>query len=130
MKKALLLAAALVAVAPTAAAAADRPCLEFGWIYNWKEINDKTLMVEDYSHKKYRLSLIGTCYNLRYYQQLGFKSRGALSISCLQPGDQVIQRDYGFGGGGGRCAITHIDYYTPEMEAADRAAAKQKGGGY
>ena len=128
MKKALLLAAALVALAP-AAAAADRPCLEFGWIYSWKDINDKTLIVEDYNHRKYRLSLIGTCYNLRYYQQLGFKSRGALSLTCLAPGDEVIQRDYGFGGFGGRCAITHIDYYTPEMEAADRAAAKEKGSG-
>ena len=132
MKKALLLAAALVALAPTAAVA-ERPCIEFGWIYSWKDINDKTLIVEDYSHRKYRLSLIGTCYNLRYYQQLGFKSRGALSLTCLSPGDEVIQRDYGFGGGpgGGRCAITHIDYYTPEMEAADRAAAKEKDhGGY
>ncbi len=132
MKRALLLAAALAAFAP-AAAAADRPCLQFGWIYNWKPVANRILMVEDYSHRRYRLSLIGTCYNLAYYQSLGFKSRGALSISCLQPGDEVIQRDFGYGGGGGlygRCAITHIDYYTPEMEAADRAAAKGKGYGY
>ena len=128
MKKALLLAVALVALAPTAAVA-DRPCLQFGWIYNWKVINDKTLMVEDYHHRRFRVSLIGTCYNLNYYEQLGFKSRGALSISCLEPGDEVIQRDYGIGGAalGGRCAITHIDYYTPEMEAADRAAAEARG---
>jgi hypothetical protein len=134
MKKALLLAAAVAALAPTSAVA-DRPCLQFGWIYNWKPITDRILMVEDYSHRKFRLSLIGTCYNLAYYQSLGFKSRGALSITCIQPGDEVIQRDYGgFGGGGayGRCAVTHIDYYTPEMEAADRAAAEAKGhrGGY
>ena len=136
MKRALFLAAALAALLPATAVAdrPDRPCVQFGWIYNWKAISDRILMVEDYSHRKYRLTLIGTCYNLDYYQRLGFKSRGALSISCLQPGDEVIQRDYGPGAGalGGRCAITHIDYYTPEMEAADRAAAKQKGyrGGY
>jgi hypothetical protein len=132
MRKALLVAVALAALTPATANAEGRPCLQFGWIYNWKPITDKILMVEDYSHRKFRLSLIGTCYDLGYYQKLGFKSRGALSISCIAPGDEVIQRDYGFGAGGGRCAITHIDYYTPEMEAADRAAAKEKGyrGGY
>lgn len=131
MKKALLFAAALAALMPSSAIA-QRPCLKFGWIYNWKPITDKVLMVEDYDHQRYRLSLIGTCYDLGYYQKLGFKSRGAFAISCLAPGDEVIQRNYGFGAGGGRCAITHIDYYTPEMEAADRAAAAEKGhhGGY
>ena len=130
MKRALFFSAALAALIPTSAVA-ERPCLQFGWIYSWKAITDKILMVEDYEHRKYRLSLIGTCYDLGYYQKLGFKSRGALSISCIQPGDEVIQRDYGFAPGG-RCAVTHIDYYTPEMEAADRAAAAEKGhhGGY
>src|SRR5215468_6224926 len=74
MKRALYLAAALAALIPTSAVA-DRPCLQFGWIYNWKPVTDKILMVEDYNHRKFRLSLIGTCYNLYYYQKLGFKSR-------------------------------------------------------
>jgi len=130
MKKALLLAAAFAALAPTTANA-DRPCLQYGWIYNWKAISDKTLMVEDYHHRKFRLSMIGMCNNLQFHEALQFKSRGALSLSCLQPGDEVISRDFGIGPS--RCAITRIEYYTPEMEQADRAAmhaARDRRGGY
>ena len=131
MKKALLLAAALAALAPNTALA-ERPCLEFGYIYNWTALNDRTLIVEDYYHRKYKMSLIGVCYNLKFHERLAFKSPGALALTCLSPGDEVITRD--FGTGFSRCAITHIDYYTPEMERADRAAAdaakEQRHGGY
>ena len=131
MRKALLLAAAFAVLAPTAANA-ERPCLKFGWIYNWKAISNKTLMVEDYDHRKFRLSMIGTCQNLQFHEALRFKSRGAFALSCLQPGDEVISHDPGIGPS--RCAVTHIEAYTPEMEQADRAALHaahdERGGGY
>jgi hypothetical protein len=129
MKNALLAAAALLAVLSAPASAQQRPCLRFGEIYNWTALNDKTLIVEDNFHKKFKLRLIGTCYNLKFHEALAFKSPGSLGISCMAPGDSVIQRDYAMGAS--RCAITSIDYYTPQMEAADKAAAaaKKAGGG-
>ena len=130
MKKTLLAAAAiLTAFAGPALAQPQKACLRIGEIYNWNALDDKTLVVEDNWHKKFKLRLIGTCYNLKFHEALAFRSRGSLGISCLQPGDSVIQRDFAMGPS--RCAITSIDYYTPEMEAADKAAAaaKKAGGG-
>jgi hypothetical protein len=124
---AFALAAAMAAV--TSTASAERACLRFGQIYDWKAINDRTLIVEDDSHKKFRLGLIGTCSNLKFHERLAFKSPGSLEISCLSPGDEVISHEFG----PQRCAITRIEAYTPEMERADRAAAqaaKDQRGGY
>jgi hypothetical protein len=129
MKRALLAAAALVAVFSAPVSAQQRACLRVGEIYNWNAVNDKTLIVEDNWHKKFKLSLIGTCYNLKFHEALAFRAIGGLEISCLSPGDQVIQRDFPMGAS--RCSITAIDYYTAQEEAADKAAAaaKKAGGG-
>jgi hypothetical protein len=129
MKRALLAAAAFLAALSAPASAQQRACLRVGEIYNWNAVNDKTLIVEDNWHKKFKLSLIGTCYNLKFHEALAFRAIGGLEISCLSPGDQVIQRD--FATGGSRCSITAIDYYTPQEEAADKAAAaaRKAGGG-
>jgi hypothetical protein len=129
MKKTLLVAGAILTVLAGPALAQQRACLRIGEIYNWNALDDKTLIVEDNWHKKFKLRLIGTCYNLKFHEALAFRSRGSLGISCLDPGDSVIQRDFAMGAS--RCAITSIDYYTPEEEAADKAAAaaKKAGGG-
>jgi hypothetical protein len=126
MKKTLLAAAALLAVTQPAAAD-EKPCLRVGEIYNWNAPDDKTLIVEDNSHKKFKLNLIGSCNNLKFHNALAFKSHGGLGISCLAPGDYVIQHD--FPTGPSRCSITGISTYTPEQEAADKAAAAAKPGG-
>ncbi len=129
MRIVLLAAAALLSVLSLPASAQPRACLRVGEIYNWNALDDKTLIVEDNWHKKFKLRLIGTCYNLKFHEALAFKAIGGLEISCLSPGDQVIQHDFAMGPS--RCAITSIDYYTHEEEAADRAAAaaKKAGGG-
>lgn len=120
MRTTLLAGLALVTVI-SSPALAQRACLQVGQIYNWNALDDKTLIVEDNRHKKFKLKLIGTCYNLKFHEALAFKSVGGIGISCLTPGDDVITRN--FGTGPTRCAITSIDAYTPEMEAADKAAA-------
>ena len=127
MRKAMLAAAAVLTVIASPAMAQQRACLRIGDIYNWNALDDKTLIVEDNWHKKFKLKLIGGCFNLKFHERLAFKSNGALSISCLSPGDSVIQRDFGMGPS--RCAITKIDFYTPEEEAADKAAAAAKKAG-
>lgn len=126
MRKALFLAAALAALIPAAAQAS--PCLQENQIWNWHALSDKTLIVENEVHQKFRLSLIGTCQNLRFYQNLGFRSVGGTGMSCLGPGDMVTSHD--FATGPQHCAITHIEPYTHDMEAADRAAAAAQGQKY
>ena len=128
MKKILLAATALLALSATTPAGAQdtppkRACLRQDDIYNWTALNDRTLVVEDLLHRKYKLTLIGTCYDLKFHEVLAFKVIGSagLGIACVSPGDLVITRN--FASGPTSCAITSIKYYTPEEEAADKAAA-------
>ena len=120
MRRLLIAAAALLPLL-SQAAWAQRNCLEVGQISSWKVLNDKTLVVEDNFRQKFKLKLIGFCSNLNYHERLAFRSIGGLDISCLQPGDQVI--DHSFGTGREVCSITKISPYTREMEQADKAAA-------
>ena len=123
MKQVSPLAAAL-SVLMTLPASAQHPCLRVGFIWNWKAINNRTLIVEDNWHQKYRVALIGVCTNLQFHERLAFESVGGMNISCLEPGDEVISHD--FASGPERCAVTHVEAYTPEMEQADRAAEAAK----
>lgn len=126
MRKTILAAASLAALATPVAALADdnRACLRVGFVYNWDVQNDKTLIVEDEWHKKFKVDLMGYCTNLPWHERLAFKSIGGTDLSCLGPGDEVITRE--FGTGVQRCAIRHISVYTKEMEAADKAAKAAK----
>jgi hypothetical protein len=126
-----IMAAAVLGIVGASPAWAGRPCLEVGYIYTWNAINDRTLIVEDDWHKKFKLKLIGACQNLKFHERLAFKSRGATELTCLSPGDDVITRE--FGTGFERCAVTNIEAYTPDMEKTDKAAAqaaKDQRGGY
>jgi hypothetical protein len=126
MKKALLATLALLTIL-AAPASAQRDCLRVNDIRNWWAINDRTLIVEDSWRNKFRLTLIGTCFNLRFNSNVAFQSRGATRLSCLRPGDSVINRSRGMGRSTARCAITRIERYTPEMEKSDKAAAATGG---
>jgi len=107
---------ALLAATP---ALARDPCIQNIDIYNYHAINNRKLVVEDFHHRKVLLTLIGTCDNLKFKERLAFKSPGGSDLSCLARGDEVISRGPI---GPSVCAITHIDVYTPAMEAADRQA--------
>ncbi len=121
MKKILLAALVLAISAPAHAA---QPCLRLSQIFNWNSPNDQTLIVEDYQHYKFKLSLMGHCTGLNLHEALGFKAFGGDALSCLTAGDSVIQRDVI---GPQHCPITKIELYTPEMQKADKEAAKAKG---
>ena len=111
----------------TPAAAPPRACLRFGEIYSWNALDNKTLIVEDNWHNKFKMSLMGYCPGLKFKERVGFKSPGSIRISCMSPGDDVIVNQ--FGTGAQRCPISSITAYTPDMEKADKAAkaAKEKG---
>jgi len=130
--KAKVLLAGLMAVLPIAAAtaqpappvAAPRACLEFGEIYNWNVVDNRTLIVEDNLHRKFRVSLLGYCPNLNFKERVGFRSLGAMRLTCLSPGDSVIVNN--MGAGFQRCPIKSVEAYAPAMQKADEAAAAAK----
>ncbi|MGA7674316.1 MAG: DUF6491 family protein, partial [Rhizomicrobium sp.] len=82
------------------------------------------LIVEDYQHQKFKLSLMVRCTGLNFHETVGFKAFGGTGLSCLSRGDDVIQHDVI---GPRRCPISNIEIYTPEMQKADKEAAKAKG---
>lgn len=129
MKASIPLAAAVVVAISQAAlaqpGAAPRACLRFGEIYSWKALDNRTVIVEDTWHKKFKLTTMGYCPNLGYRERIGFNSPGSSALSCMTPGDQLIVSQ--FGTGAQRCPISSILAYTAAMEAADKAAAAKNG---
>ena len=124
MKKTLLTFVALAILVPAASAA--QSCLRMDNIYNWDVRDDRTLIVEDYQHSKFKVSLMVHCTNLKFRQALAFKAFGGSQLGCLSRGDSVIQRD---DAGPRRCLISKIELYTPEMQKVDQEAAKASGAG-
>lgn len=120
MNRTFALAALLSLPLLTSPVFARPDCLELGRIYNWKALDNKTLIVEDDTHQKFKLSLMGYCPNLTFKERVAFKSIGGSQLTCLTRGDEVDVRDIGIPA---RCPIIGIVSYTAEMEKADKAAA-------
>ncbi len=125
MRTSILLAVALAAigtpaVAQPSTAAPARACLRFGEIYSWKALDNKSVIVEDNLHHRFKLTTMGYCPNLSFRERIGFKSPGSMALSCMAPGDELIVNQ--FGTGPQSCPISSIVSYTPAMEAADKAA--------
>jgi hypothetical protein len=106
-----------------APALAEPPCLRNIDIYSFNAPNDKTVIVENTRHLKYKVSVMGTCSGLHFHNRLAFKTLSNGSLACLSRGDQVISRDEGMIG---VCSVTSIEPYTPAMQAADKAAKAAK----
>jgi len=126
MKKIILLAAGLAGLISTPAFA-NQDCLVLSQIDSWKVPDDKTLIVEDNSHMRFKVGLMGTCPGLAFKERVGFKSLGATALSCLGVGDDVVIRSLGYGHQ--ICPIRTIVAYTPDMEKADQAAAAATAAG-
>ena len=121
MKTIIMAGIAMLIATPVFAAPS---CLELGQIYSWKTIDNKTLIVEDNWHQKFKVSLMGYCPELPFKETLGFKVIGGTELSCVSRGDEVISKQYPLGHF--HCPITTIVPYTAEMEKADKAAAAAK----
>lgn len=74
---------------------------------------DKTVIVEDYRHKKFKVDLMEACPGLRFKEVVGFKSVGGTGLSCLGPGDDLIRNETA---ASPRCVISKVEPYNPEME--------------
>ena len=124
---ALLCAGLFVVVGPAIAQPAappvpsDPPCLRQRNIYDFKTVpGNRSLIVTDLARKRYRLNFVSTCYNLQYHLTLGFRTRGVGTLSCVERGDSVLQRDEV---GPNQCLIQSVEYQTPALDKADAEAA-------
>jgi hypothetical protein len=122
MKK-ILLAVGFASLIATPALA-NPNCLELSQIWSWKALDNKTLIVEDNWHQKFKLSLMGYCPDLTFKENLGFDVIGGTGLSCVSKGDQIISHEQAMGAF--RCPISNIIPYTPDMEKADKATAAAK----
>lgn len=112
--------AAMAATILVTPALAGRVCLQQSQIYSWKALNDRTLIVEDNFHTKYKLGLMVSCQHLQFHEKLGFKTFSNTALACVTKGDEVIS---GTAIGPQHCPIKTIEPYTADMEKADKAAA-------
>ena len=125
MKTVLFAAALILAAAATPAAAADDVCLMHRYVDGWGTRGDHELVISDRFGRKYLASLAGYCVDLDFSMGIGIRSLGGGGGSCVDRGDRIVMR----GDGGMRndsCWITKIERYTPEMQAAYKAALEAK----
>jgi hypothetical protein len=124
MRKIILLAAGS-SVLGAAPAFASSACLQYGDIYNFKALDDKTLIVEDNFHHTFKVALLGACPELPFKEGIGFKSFGPhMALDCVSSGDSIVTRN--FGTGRQRCPIRSVTAYTSDMAKADADAATAK----
>jgi hypothetical protein len=116
-----LLFVAVPAIAQPAPPPSEPPCLRQRNIYDFKTVpGNRSLIVTDLARKRYRLNFIGVCYNLQYQLGLAFRTRGVGTLSCVQKGDSVHQRDVV---GPNTCIVQSVEYQTPALDRADAEAA-------
>ena len=126
MKCSLLAAGLLFVAVPAIAQPAppppsEPPCLRQRNIYDFKPVpGNRSLIVTDLARKRYRVNFIGVCYNLQFHLALGFRTRGVGTLSCVERGDSVLQRDVV---GPNTCIIQSVEYQTPALDKADAEAA-------
>ena len=128
MKIVLALALAAGAVSLPASAQPARPekaCLRQDMVHGWDVVNDKTLIVTDRVGKKFTVSLMPGCLDLKFNLRLGFKSFGGTALSCLGHNDYVLVPP-----GGGlppqRCFISDVQAYSTALPSNSDAATPAK----
>jgi hypothetical protein len=87
-------------------------------IRNWRELDNRSVIVEAGSRDEYKLELIGTCQPRDAFTQIGLVSRGG--SSCLSTGDTLIT-DSRYNDGS--CSIRRIYKWNKDAKPADGAAA-------
>jgi hypothetical protein len=127
MARSFLIAAFVCIAVPAIAqpvaqpAPSDPVCLRQRDIYDFQTVpGNRSLIVIDQARKRYRLNFMGICSNLQYHLNLGFKTHGVGTLSCVAKGDSVLQRDEV---GPNQCIIKGVEYQTPVLDKADAEAA-------
>ncbi len=106
------------------AMAAPQACLRQIDIYTFDAVpGNRSLIVEDQRHRRYRMNFVGICSGLQFKMGLRFKTLGTSNLSCLSRGDQVLQHDPVMRT---PCLIKDIQLQTPDMDRADMAARDRR----
>lgn len=130
MKYKLILTALLMAATAIPAYAADAApagpaksfvCLERQDLDGWGTRDDHSIVVNDRFGRKYLLSLSGLCSDLNFAFGISVRGFGGPNM-CMDTGDRIVSHGGGTIFPHDTCWITKVQYYTPEMAAADKAA--------
>ncbi len=77
-----------------AASEARIPFANHGGIYDWRAVDDKTVLIESLNRKWYKATLLNSCFNLPFAERIGFQSNADGSFdkfSAIQVGHQRCQ---------------------------------------
>jgi hypothetical protein len=106
-------------------AAPKTVCLRQDMVRGWDVVNDRTLIVTDTVGKKFTLSLMPGCHDLKFNIRLAFKAFGGTRLSCLGRNDSVLVPP-GAGDVAQRCMIADVQAYSAAAQPAGGAAAPAK----
>jgi len=130
MRTKLILAALVTAVtaapsfaADTVAAPNSNVCLMHRYVDGWGVRDGHSLIVNDKFGRKYLVGLAGVCEDINFAFGAGFRSIGGnFPGSCIDRGDRLILRGGGVNFPHSTCWVTKVQYYTKQMEDADKLA--------
>jgi Family of unknown function (DUF6491) len=93
-------------------------CLQQNRVDGWKVIDDQTLIVNDRTMRKFKVSLAKGCHDLKWPMHLGFSAGTGFGISCVERHSFLIVPP-----GGGqiaqRCLIDDVQPYSDASQHAD-----------
>jgi len=105
---------------PPAPVPGGPPCLRQVDIYSFNPVpGNRSLIVEDRAHKRYRVNFNGICTGLQFNLGVGFKTRGVGTLACLSRGDSILRRDPV---GPRECFVQSVEWQTPALDKADAEA--------
>ncbi|HEY0106161.1 MAG TPA: DUF6491 family protein [Rhizomicrobium sp.] len=126
MRRTLLAAAAAASLFVSVPAfAKPEVCIRQNDISNWKALNDREIVFENYQHQKALFELLGPCTGLQFHETLAIRSPGGTQLSCIDTGDEILVRDTGIGQ---RCVIRSITAYAGDGKARPYKADHPDGG--
>ena len=129
---ALFLASAAPAVAdnapPASQPASQSVCLRYHDVDGWGARDRHSMVVNDRFGRKYLINLAGLCNDVDFAFSAGFRPLGGVTgAGCVDRGDHLILRGGGTTGmSNGSCWVNKVQYYTKDMEAADKLARANK----
>jgi len=98
---------------------ANTSCLQIGRVWSFKPLANRTLIIEDDLHQKFRVALMSYCPHLPFKLNLAIQSTsGVNGLDCVRRGDNVVSQD---AGGPYTCPVMSVVPYTADMEKADKA---------
>jgi len=116
---AAMAAAATLLIGP---AIADNPppqkrssCAFVRQIDNFKEIDDYTAIIETSPNRRYKVTFVNSCREMRWAHFARVEARPGI---CLSAGDKIIVGRHGFAD---RCVIRSIEALPPKGQAAPAA---------